>query len=165
MSERRRPVLSLNLRSAAGSHRVEFFAAADWAGEAGRRPGPGLFRIRLDGRWFCPESRAKRLTRKAKKADAPQEFWTCTFAAAWGYLAETLPELATALDVAPPAVDPTLPAGTLVHLLDVRGELRSTRTRTSPFQDAAGNWRVSVFFGSDYPDDPAYLDQVRLVRG
>lgn len=152
--ERRKISFSILLRIGRKTCKCEFFPISEWTDEIGRSQ-PGLYRLRLDEKWFvlAGQERGARVF--------------ATFEAWMRYLCEAMPELADMLCPAPAPCDPSrFPKGVCVLAPakeHVMGGRIKTWTRTLPFQDETGAWRVWVFDDRQVECNPAYLDTLRLA--
>lgn len=152
--ERRKIAFSLLLRIGRKNFKLEFFPISEWVDEIGRWQ-PDLYRLRLDGKWLVPAGREGE-----QRVFATFEAWT-------RYLFEAMPEVGELLRPAPGPCDPSrFPKGVCVlapareHVLAGRVK---TWTRTLPFQDETGAWRVWLFDDRQVECNPAYLDTLRLA--
>jgi hypothetical protein len=154
MSEHRRPAFTLRIRANGQTHsdRVDFFHASDWEGYLKGRPVEGLYRLRLNGCWFCPDIRAN------------EKIFLCDYATAMAHLAKTVLELPSELPGDQLPDEALYQAGTRVRVKLADETVMATYPLGKPFQDPSGAWRIALVGGRLCRNNPAYVHEVEIVK-
>ena len=154
MTEYIHPVLTIRLRpeGRTRSKCAEFFDAAIWKNKLHGRNTEGLYRIRLNGSWFCPETLAQ------------ENCFICDFTTGMAHLAKEIVRLGLLLP------DPNRPDqafykhGTKVRAQLKDGTIIETAPIGRPFQDPSGAWRIALVAGRWCLNNPAYVHELEIVR-